>query len=190
MSDLDLNPPDDPAETTARLITAAGNGDCIRIALLVWARTVADTPFTRDDILADWIATWPQHQNPPFRRRPLQRMNLAWPIVYATGLLEPVGDDPELRKVAWPAIAYFLSERIGYANQKEAQSPTGVDVAVPVDEAAVAAIGILVAELSNLRAAGIGGMDLMSAVEGGRAADWPSNMTLTVDAEVIKGGGS
>lgn len=162
MTDLDLPLPEDPAEMTARLITAAGNGDCVRISHLAWARTVADQPFTRDDILTDWLNTWPHHQFPPFRRRPAQRLNIAWPVLYATGLIEPVDDDPELRKVTWPAIAYFLSERIGYSIQQEAVST--VDVAIPVDEAAVAAIGILVAELYNEESAAAAGPDLTAAV--------------------------
>ncbi len=164
----DLTPPDDPAETIDRLTVAARRGDCIRIAHLAWARTIDGSPFTRDDILTDWLMAWPHHQNPPFRRRPLQRLNIAWPILYATGLLEPVSEeDPDLLRVRWNPVVQFLSERIGYAIQQEAVSK--IDDTVPFDDEAIAALTVLVEQLYNTAAA----MD--------------SSVVLTVEAEVIKG---
>lgn len=144
----DFDPPADPAETTQRLISAAGNGDCVRIAFLAWTRhTSGGTPFTRDDLLTDWINTWPHHQNPPFRRRPPQRMNIAYPVLHATGLFVPVDDDPNLREVQWPTVCEYFSDRIGYSIQKEAQST--IDVSIPVDAEAEAAITALVEALSD-----------------------------------------
>ena len=142
----DFDPPADPAETTQRFITAAGNGDCVRIAHLAWQRHESGQTFTRADLLSDWLNTWPHHQFPPFRRRPAQRMNIAYPILYATGLLEPVDGDPEIRRVQWPTLDYFLSERIGYADQQEAVNP--IDPQMEVSQEAQDAIAALVDDLT------------------------------------------
>lgn len=169
MTALDL--PADPADIIQRLITAAGQADCVRIAYLAWQRQEAgQMTFTRDDLLTDWLNTWPHHQFPPFRRRPPQRMNIAYPILYATDLFVPVDDDPELREVRWPTVCEFLSNRIGYSIQKEAIST--IDMSIEVDADTQAQIAALVDELTNRQT----------------ASEMPGELTLTVEAEVIPGG--
>lgn len=161
--------PDDPEQTRQTFINAAANADAVRIAYLAQAVTAGGKPiFTRDDLLLQWIGTWPHHQYPPFKRRPAQRLPLAYPIVMATGILVPVDDDPELREVQWPVALNWLASRIGLAVQLENISVFAT--ALDVDTPTVQQIDAIVAELSRVRA--------------NPAAD----LVLTVQAEVIKGG--
>jgi hypothetical protein len=177
--------PADPSQTLTQLIQAAGNADAVRLAALAYTayQSGSDT-FTRQYLTDAWTARWRQHLSQPDGRTPAQRVNRAIPVLTACTALVTVGG-PEV-KVGDADILQFLADRVYMAEALDRQAP--MSNTLPVGEQTRAAAAALVAAGVDAAAAGDGGLGVDAARDSvPRPGDLGGVMTLTVEAEVIKG---
>lgn len=194
----------DPESTLSNLIQAAGNADAVRLASLVHNATVNGQvqTFTRQYLVDAWSARWRRHVAAPAGRRPEQRVNRSLPVLIAVTAVAAL-DGPNL-SVDDPDILQFLADRVYLAEALDVQNP--LSNTLPVGEATRAAAAALVAASLDVAADGEGVLAVDAEVvdvepvedpdtpegpdtpDGLTAPDTSGAMTLTVSAEVIKGG--
>lgn len=173
-----------PEQILASLITAAGNADAVRLASLVHNASVAGVElFNRPLLTSMWSERWRHHVEMP-GKKPEQRVNRSVPLLTGCTALASVGG-PDL-VVLDADILQFLADRVYMAEALDAQAPASNTL--PVGEATRAAAAALVSAAVDAAVPGTGGLAAQGARETERQGHgMGGEMTLTVEAEVIKG---